>query len=503
MRKTWKKLLALGLVATMVAGMTACGGKKAAELDKLTILVDNTVVNTLNGQAQFEAGLEELMGIDIEIIQPDHSGYYDTVGQTFANPDTTQWPDIVLLGSTYYATYASQGLLADLTEIWEKSDLKASGVIADEKTITDYAIDGKIYGIAPARGNGCMTYVKQSWLDKAGITKVPTTYAEYTAMLDAFVALSPDGYAITSPGLVNNEAPYVNYLPEFFQSAYPDFYQKEDGTWVDGFSEQAMKDALGRLIDAYNNGWIDKEFATNKTSTCRDKFYADKCGVFTYWAGTWAATLSDKLIAAGLDSELVAMKPIDEVGQYIERYSPVWAITSACENPEQAFDLFFGTMLDGSKGQVLWTFGAEDVHWSKKAEDVVVGSGDSTKTYTYGEGEFHFKANLETGDSQYKKNHIDPVLSIAKFKDGEDVSNAQMDPRASAAADIFFSNCTIAPKIVSNDTMSKYQSAIMSLRIELVSQVAAGTISIEDAYARYNDEQGANIQAILDSLNNK
>ncbi len=501
MRKTMKKLLAVSLAASMMVGLTACGEKKAADIEKLTILVDNTVVNQLNGRDQFEAGLEALMGVDIEFIQPDHSGYYDTVGQTFANPDTTQWPDIVLLGSTYYATYASQGVLADITDIWNNSELKAGGTITDEKSITDYAIDGRIYGIAPTRGNGCMTYVKQAWLDKAGIAKAPTTYAEYTAMLDAFVALSPDGYAITSPGLVNNEAPYVNYLPEFFQGAYPDFYQKEDGTWVDGFAEQEMKDAMGRLIDAYNNGWIDKEFATNKTSTCRDKFYADKCGVFTYWAGTWAATLSDKLIAAGLDSDLVAMEPIAEVGQYIERYSPVWAITTACENPQQAFDLFFGTMLDGSKGQVLWTFGAEDTHWSVKGEDVVIGTADSTKTITYEEGKFHFRANLETGDSQYKKNHIDPVLSIAKFKDGEDVSKAEMDPRAAAAAQTFFDTCTIAPKIVSNDTMSKYQSAIMSLRIELVSQVAAGTISIEDAYARYNDEQGANIQAILDSLN--
>ena len=501
MRKTVKKIMAVALAATMLVGLTACGEKKAADLETLTIMVDNTVVNELNGQAQFIAGLEELMGVKLEVIQPDHSGYYDTVSQTFANPDLSTWPDIVLLGSTYYATYASSGVLADLTDIWNNSELKASGVIADEKTITDYMIDGKLYGIAPARGNGCMTYVKQAWLDKAGITKVPTTYAEYTAMLDAFVTLSPDGYALTSPGLVNNEAPYVNYLPEFFQGAYPDFYQKADGTWVDGFAEQEMKDAMARLIDAYNNGWIDKEFATNKTSTCRDKFYADKCGVFTYWAGTWAATLSDKLIAAGLDSNLVAMEPIAEVGNYIERYSPVWAITSACENPEQAFDLFFGTMLDGSKGQVLWTFGAEDVHWSKKGETIAVGTGDKAKTYTYAEGEFHFRANLETGDSQYKKNHIDPVLSIATFKPGEDVSNAQMDERAAAAAKTFFDTCVIAPKIVSNDTMNKYLSAIMALRIELVSQVAAGTISIEDAYAKYEAEQGANVKAILDSLN--
>ena len=43
----------------------------------------------------------------------------------------------------------------------------------------------------------------------------------------------------------------------------------------------------------------------------------------------------------------------------------------------------------------------------------------------------------------------------------------------------------------------------MRLRIELVSQVAAGTISIEDAFARYEAEQGANVKTVLDSLNGK
>lgn len=505
MRKTGKKLLAFALVATMLTGLTACGGGKeeSPELTKLTIMVDNTVqfADKLHAGSEFEAELEKLMGIDIEFIKPDHSGYYDTVSQTFAgSPDN--WPDIVLLGSTYYASYAASGVLADITEIWENSEVKASGVITNEKAVTDCMVDGKLYGIAPARGNGCVTYVKQSWLDKAGITKVPTTYAEYTAMLDAFTEISPDGYALTSAGLINEEAPYVNYLPEFFQDAYPDFYQNEEGIWVDGFTQDSMKEAMERLIEAYSKGWIDKEFVTNNTTNARNKFYADKCGVFTYWAGTWATNLEERLANSGLDSDLVALEPIEEVGQYIERFPTVWAITSACKNPEMAFDLFFGTMFDGGEGQVVWTFGVEDVHWSRQAEKVIL----STKPVTvlnYGEGEFHFKADLETGDSQYMKSHIDPILSYATFKEGADVSGGAVDERAAEVAQMFFDNCKNAPSIAANSTIAVYQSEIMRLRIELVSQVAAGTISIEDAYARYEAEQGANIKTVLDSLNGK
>ena len=55
--------------------------------------------------------------------------------------------------------------------------------------------------------------------------------------------------------------------------------------------------------------------------------------------------------------------------------------------------------------------------------------------------------------------------------------------------------------MVSNDAMYKYYSTVMSARIMLVELVASGEYSIDDAMARYQDEQGANVQAILDALN--
>ena len=95
-----------------------------------------------------------------------------------------------------------------------------------------------------------------------------------------------------------------------------------------------MKAALERLKSAYEAGYIDKESLTNATSDCRTKFYEDKFGVFTYWAGTWATNLKTNLEANGLDSELVAIPPIEELGAYTERVAPAWCITEACSNPE-------------------------------------------------------------------------------------------------------------------------------------------------------------------------
>lgn len=530
-----KRTMCVAMTGTMVLGLTACGSSSksdpfaaadtasteaatqtadaSATVDKLTIMMDGTVFTEPNGRAEFEKALEEVMTarqgspVDIVFVQPDHSGYYDSVSQTFANPDTSAWPDVVLLGAQYYATYANKGVLTDISSYYNNSDFKAR--VKKQDLIDALYINDGLYAISPARGNGCITYVKQAWLDAAGITELPKTYEEYTAMLEAFKAISPDGYAVTSAGIVNKEAPFTNYLPEFFQDAYPDFTQLDDGTWVDGFTQDNMVEALDRLTEAYDEGWLDPEAITNDTKACREKFYSDKCGVFTYWAGTWAYTLesnlegkseSDLPISFG-NTGLVALPPIEEVGKYTERQATVWGITTACANPEKVFDLFFGSMLDGDAGQALWTYGVEGVHWSTEGGDLVLNKGtESEKTESFEDGTFHGLVNLETGGSLYVKNHIDKMLSIVDFNDAS--FGMEIDPRATASAEIFDANSQMAPIIISNDTMDKYSSEILAAKIELVTQVVTGEMSVEDAMAQYEAEYGDKVQEILDSLNN-
>lgn len=106
--------------------------------DKITIMVDGTLVTQENGRDEFEAKWEELTGIELEIIQPDHDAYSDKIGQTFASGD---WPDVILLNSAFYAGYASEGVLWDMTDAWEDSELKASGRIKDEALVEGLKID--------------------------------------------------------------------------------------------------------------------------------------------------------------------------------------------------------------------------------------------------------------------------------------------------------------------------------------------------------------------------
>ncbi len=464
--------------------------------EKITMMVDGTLVTQENGRDEFEAAWEALTGIDLEINQPDHDAYYDQVGQVFASGDL---PDVILLDSTRYTSYASMGVLADITDIYEGSDLQARvSAAGNDALIEGIKIDGRLYGFTPTRGNGCVTYVKKAWLDNCGL-EAPTTYDEYVAMLEAFTTGDPDGngvdgdtYGVSAAGFIGGEAPYVNYLPEFYQDAYPGFYQKEDGTWADGFTEDAMKEALQRIADANAAGIIDPETLTNGTSDCRNKFYEDKFGVFTYWAGTWATNLKTNLEANGLDGELVALEPIAEVGNYIERIAPVWCITASCSNVEGVYKYFIETMLDGGDVQMLWQYGVEGVHWSTAAEEVCGN--------TYAEGEFHMLENLEKEGTQYTKNHLDPNLVLAPLDN--DPGAAAIADENKASAETFAANSVVADLPISTDAMQQYNGDLTTLKNELVANVAQGKITVDEAYAQFESEGGAEwSQAIVDSLN--
>ena len=76
--------------------------------EEITVMVDGTVFTKENGQEQFWNKFTELTGIKVNVIQPDHDAYFDVVGQTIASGD---WPDVIILSSTYYSAYAAEGVL--------------------------------------------------------------------------------------------------------------------------------------------------------------------------------------------------------------------------------------------------------------------------------------------------------------------------------------------------------------------------------------------------------
>ena len=539
MKKTLKKFAAVGLTLTSVVGLVACGSKnnttdnKKETVDwasvekpgKFTVMVDGTIVKETNGAAEFYKCYKELTGLDIEWIRPDHSSYADSVKNTFASGDL---PDVVLLNSDYLANFASNGYLWDMTDAWEQSATKNSGRLTD---MADTVMAGNVlagpdgtkalYGFSPTRGNGCCTYVKASALKAAGldpdkVANETMTYDQYYDMLKKIQAASPNkNYVISTSGFVAGgnkpEAPYTNYLPEFYQNANFTFYYDEAAKeYKDGFAQQDMKDALARLKTAVDDGILDKASQNQTTSDARNKWNAKDAStassVFTYWAGTWAYTLQNSM--ADKTDKIIAIKPIKELGTYKERLATAWCITyKAYENgkAEGIFKYFIDTMLDGGDIQIAWQYGAKGTHWDDKAETVTVynskGEVDEKKTQTYEEGVFHFLPTPEDNTKLMSKNHIDKSLAIATFGDNIDPGNKSVDPLITENYAMFNANSKLETPLWNTEVLSNNISDINTKRLEVVSQVVLGEKTYDEAMADYKKQVGAKCDAVIESLN--
>ncbi len=540
-----QRLFSLTACAALAVSLLAgCGGSDAAAtnegstnesgefvLETLNITVDGTVTATVDaGQAEFEAQWEKAVSeklghpIDLVITQLDHSDYSGTVSRTLTTgmPGDAGYPDALIMSASMLRQYQTTGLLWDLAEAYDNAEFQ-SRVTLPTINLNIRTADGQQFGFAPTYGNGCVTYVKKGWLDAVGksIDDIKT-FDDYYALLKAFTEEDPDGngsggtYGVIAAGFGKlDEAPYINYMPEFWQGAYPAFYKK-DGTWVDGFAEQATVDALARLNKAYNDGIIDPDTEEAGTKQAREKFFSNDQttseGVFTYWAGTWLKTLTDNLeknevkTQSGDPETLVQLPPIQEIkdtwGGYLNREAPVWVITDDGDGDntrEQAiFDALFETMLDGDTVQTLWTYGAEDVHWSTKAEEFKTNAGaENEKSYSYKDGEFHLKQSPNDPNTLWKKNHLDSVLVIAPLTNGY----ASDDPLVIEGNQFFTENCVDAPAAASSATLSEVEADLVSAKKQLVNMAVVGEITPEEAVQQYLDQYGSVSEQILEELN--
>lgn len=541
MKKTLKKFAAVGLSLTSVMGLVACGSNggnqdatkatvdwaNVQKPEQFTVMVDGTVVKETNGAQEFYKYLGDLTGLDIKWIRPEHSSYYDSVKNAFASGDI---PDVVLLSSDFLANFAANGYLWDMTDAWNQSATKNSGRLIDQAEIIQSGNmvagpDGEkaLYGFSPARGNGCCTYIKSSALTAAGynpeeVASKTLTYDEYYKMLKDMKAASANkNFVISCSGFIaggNNgtpEAPYTNYLPEFYQNANFTFYYDEAAKeYKDGFAQQDMKDALARLKTAVDDGILDKASQNQTTSDARNKWNAKDAStassVFTYWAGTWAYTLQNSM--ADKTDKIIAIKPIKELGTYKERLATAWCITyKAYENgkAEGIFKYFIDTMLDGGDIQIAWQYGAKGTHWDDKAETVTVynskGEVDEKKTQTYEEGVFHFLPTPEDNTKLMSKNHIDKSLAIATFGDNIDPGNKSVDPLITENYAMFNANSKLETPLWNTEVLSNNISDINTKRLEVVSQVVLGEKTYDEAMADYKKQVGAKCDAVIESLN--
>lgn len=455
--------------STAQEGQTAEAGG-VAKPDSIRWMV-HSGLNEENGTAQWAEEYEKLTGIRMDLDIVSNNEYSTILELAFASGTV---PDVFDLTGDNLAVYASQGAVADLTELVKNSEFYNR---VDPALFDAITLNGKIYGVPWEIPSGGVTYVRKDWLDRLGM-EIPTTYDEFIAMLEAFKNEIPEcKVPFTAPGLKAS----MN-LAEFYQGATPEFV-KINGVWVDGMSQDNMAQGLANLRDAYSRGLLDTEVVTNTTSNCRDQWYSGSVGAFNYWGGQWGKTLTERLLVNVPDAEVVAIPPI-EGAVYELRTPSIMCISSALSQDQVAsvFKYFMEYMHDGAEGQVLFESGVEGLHWEQQGDKVNPLPSPSNK------------------DELMQKAWITPWLAIAPLT----VTDKKLDLDASVTDSLAVINTYGTQKSVYpvSPTLTKIKADLEMLKQEVVAKVIMGDMTVEEGVAKYKTESELlNVNKVVEEMN--
>jgi N,N'-diacetylchitobiose transport system substrate-binding protein len=176
MRMRVRHIAAAALVAALaVAATAATGASGGSAANTLTVWLQNDAQN----------GWPDLVGSVNSQFEKSHPGWnvnvqYQTWPTHLQKFDATlaggNTPDVIEMGNSEMTKYMAAGAFQDLTA--NKSDFdNASTWLAGLAASGRYG--GKLYGVPYYAGSRVVTY-RTDLFKKAGITKLPTSLAEYT-----------------------------------------------------------------------------------------------------------------------------------------------------------------------------------------------------------------------------------------------------------------------------------------------------------------------------------
>ena len=475
MRKRLVLVAILVLLLAPVALFATSASEQGSDLQEIDAIFDRILLPE-NGQDEWAAAFQDLTGVQINIVKPEHNQYSEILGVAFATGDL---PDLVELQTADYVPYATSGRLVPLDAY-----IAASAEVANVRPdlVEAYRLkDGHIYAFPTYDGGGCVTYMRQDWLDNLGLD-IPTTWDDFHEVLQAFTFDDPDGngqddtIGMTLPFSVPaDEFDYYNRM--IMQDAWFGF-QYKDGEWVDGFSEPEMVGALQRFQDLYEEGVIDQEFFSNATSAARTKIYEGQAGVMEYWSGTWGERMDASAKAANPNAEVIAIPPVGDAF-YINRVGPCFAITTAADNPGAIFDAFINTMLDRGEGQALFTHGVLGLH------------------YALQDGQYVMLPEPSNPDRPFDKAYSDPTLVINGW-----TPLVASSPRIVRSREVQVDNAVQLRLPEGGDLYIRYVGELNTLKQEIFAAIVTGSMTVSEGLAAYRDgAANLHIDEIVAELN--
>jgi N,N'-diacetylchitobiose transport system substrate-binding protein len=235
-------LRALPLCAGLLAlafGAAACGGSSSPAAAPAATKGGTLTVWYMDGdlssqdQTAIDTAFTQATGAKVNLQVQEWSNINTKLSTALAQNDP---PDIVEIGNTDVPLFAATGALADLSQDASSLQQGQSWLPGLSGPAT---VSGHLYAVPLFAGNRAVIYNKKLWT-AAGVSTVPTSYAELTADLDKIKAANPapDFSAFYFPG------EYWYGALQFVWDAGGQLATQSGSTWSGALSSAAAQQGL-------------------------------------------------------------------------------------------------------------------------------------------------------------------------------------------------------------------------------------------------------------------
>lgn len=260
-----KKLVSLILALAMVLSMASFAA--AEEPFVITVLLPdhNVDVDFVAENNPILKAIEEASGVKLEITFAANSTYGDTLNTTMTDPSEKQ-PMIVRMTDARGTTMinnARAGAFWDLTD-YVNDPVNYPNLVGNAGVYSNISIDGRIYGIYCTRAfPRAGIYYRKDIAAECGITEIPDTIEELTALTMALATYKKDCYAIN---MCSYTAGTIS-IATVMHGAPNEWGVDENGNIYPAHQDPAYLEGLNWLREVYKAGGIDPNFATIDSST--------------------------------------------------------------------------------------------------------------------------------------------------------------------------------------------------------------------------------------------
>jgi putative aldouronate transport system substrate-binding protein len=157
--------------------------------------------------------------------------------------------------------------------------------------------------------------------------------------------------------------------------------------------------------------------------------------------------------------------PIKEA-KYFNRVAPCFGITKKCKNPQAVFDNFIDLMWDKSRGQMLFTYGVEGVHYNKLPN-----------------GKIEMLPSMSNPKQPFQKAYVDGMLAINDFP-----IMTVTEPEMTKSIQIHKANSVQLYIAEGKENFQKYSGDLNNLKLELFSKILSGKLGIDEGLKQYNEK---------------